>query len=75
MQFFLTDLALGFGAILGYLTYELLARRRTPIASAATGNLLSRRARRYAQRAGTTRRTRCSASATSQQARNTRMMR
>ena len=28
MQFFLIDLALGAGAILGYLTYELLMARR-----------------------------------------------
>jgi hypothetical protein len=35
MQFFLTDLALGFGALFGYLTYEILARRHAPSASAA----------------------------------------
>lgn len=42
MQFFLTDLALGAGAILAYLTYELLMARRAHAVSMASGGPGSR---------------------------------
>ena len=55
MQFFLTDLALGAGAILVYLTYELLIARRAHAVSMASGASGSRRATPHRPQAKTPR--------------------